>query len=169
MARKASYAQVRHLVSRTAVRQVRALCTVGQCGDKPTRAATAGSAGTRVSARWPVCSSCSPQQSMSCVCRTTFSVGDENLIGVCLDTSSPSGCSCCVEGGAHAHLLTCCSGAFLEPYYVVMQLTPLAVHKHTMPYFVPVTSIAEARLGVSLQVRCCDEFLFPSSSSRSCS
>lgn len=64
--------------------------------------------------------------------RTTFSVGDENLIGVCLDTSSPS-------------------GAFLEPYYVVMQLTPLAVHKHTMPYFVPVTSIAEARLGVSLQ------------------
>jgi len=64
--------------------------------------------------------------------RTTFSVGQDDLIGVCLDTTSPS-------------------GAFLEPYYVVLQLEPLAPHKHTIPYFVPVDKIAEARLNVSLQ------------------
>lgn len=40
----------------------------------------------------------------------------------------------------------------MEPYYVVLRLDPLSVHKHTLPYFVPVESIAEKRLPVSIQV-----------------
>lgn len=40
----------------------------------------------------------------------------------------------------------------MEPYYVVLRLEPLSVHKHTLPYFVPVESIAKQRLSVSVQV-----------------
>lgn len=62
--------------------------------------------------------------------RSTFSVGEEGLLGVCLETAT--------------------AGKFHEPYYVILRLEPLSVHKHTMPYFVPVEAIAKNHLEKSV-------------------
>jgi len=62
--------------------------------------------------------------------RSTFSVGEEGLLGVCLETAT--------------------AGKFYEPYYVILRLEPLSVHKHTMPYFVPVDEIARNHLEKSV-------------------
>jgi hypothetical protein len=59
--------------------------------------------------------------------RSTFAVGEEGLLGVCLETST--------------------GGKFFESYYVILRLEPVvSVHKHTMPYFVPVDSIAKKHI-----------------------
>ena len=58
--------------------------------------------------------------------RSTFALGEEGLLGVCLETST--------------------GGKFFEPYYVILRLEPMSVHKHTLPYFVPVDSIAKKHI-----------------------
>jgi len=55
--------------------------------------------------------------------RSTFSVKEPGCVGVCLETSF--------------------EGKFLEPYYVVLRVEPLEVHRHTLPYFVPVDDLAK--------------------------
>jgi len=62
--------------------------------------------------------------------RSTFSVGEEGLLGVCLETST--------------------AGKFFEPYYVILKLEPLSVHRHTIPYFVPVEELATKHMENSI-------------------
>lgn len=78
--------------------------------------------------------------------RTLFPV-DENNVGIRFDTAY--------------------QGRYFEPYYIILRVSPkgrsagLHVHRHTVPYFIPIEKLAADLLNKSIGV-CLSPFSSPS-------